>query len=175
MWLVTAFRTVPWGRLSVRSAVLPLVLAALATAAPVSASAADGRNGVSARIKLPSKSMVAGATMEATVTVQNDSGRAVTGEGCGPLFKVALRNKTTTPIVPWNRCRELLTLPNGRSRYPVTLHASHLVCSRDGGGSAPICVDGKAPPLPPGKYRATLYQLPKVVAHPPSVAVKVTR
>lgn len=168
-------RSVRWSGPSVRSSVLILALATLAMTAP--ASAADGRNGVSARVELPAKTMAAGTTMEATVIVRNRTGKALTVDGCGSLFQVALRSQTYEPVVGWNLCRQAITVPQGRSRYGVTVTAAPLVCSGDGGGGVPLCVDGNGnpPTLPPGKYQATLYQNPKVVAHLTSVPVRVTR
>jgi hypothetical protein len=159
-----------WRSVSVWSAFFVLVLAAGVTTA--SASATRGREDVSARIVLPSRTLATGTTMEATVVVQNRTGKEVTGIGCGSLFQVALRNKRTEPMVLWKTCRERLTVPKGRSRYRVTFAATDVLCFGDGG--RPLCVDGRPGAVPPGKYRATLYQNPIVVPHPQSVAVRVT-
>jgi hypothetical protein len=143
-----------------------LLLALALTASPGGAAAvrkqppttADGRAvpGLSARLKLPSETVAAGAEIPATVVVRNTTGHRVTVRGCGSLFKVALRSSKVHPeeLLAWPACSEKISIPAGASRYPLTVAARYVACF--GASRQPICDGDQPPALPPGEYRARL-------------------
>ena len=132
--------------------------------------------GLSAQVELPSKRMAAGSESPATVVVENTTGADVTVYGCLNLFYVALGNAEVDPreLLSWPACRQPIVIRSGTSRYPVTVAARYAACF--GASTPPICVDDKPPPLPPGMYKARLYQNPANAVRPPRpIAVRVTR
>ena len=121
---------------------------------------------LSARIVLPATTMRAGSSMTGHVVVDNNTGHALHATGCISLFAVALGNDEIAPRVAWALCLQRFTIPSGSSRYPVTVTARDLSC--------PPCSNGLPRPLPPGDYRAMLFQASPVVPTPPAVGVRVT-
>jgi hypothetical protein len=73
------------------------------------------------------------------------------------------------PSVTWFDCLQWFTIPAGESSWPVTVAARFSAC---GGGLVP-CVDRHPPALPPGDYRAMLFQSPRVVPTPPPIHVRI--
>jgi hypothetical protein len=114
--------------------------------------------------------------MSGYVVVDNATGHAVHAAGCGDLFQVVLTSTTYRPQVAWLACLQSFTIPAGTSRYPVEVLAVYNACSRapQHGGLRPCLPDGQAPPLPPGTYRAKLFQSGKLVQAPPPLTVRVT-
>jgi hypothetical protein len=114
--------------------------------------------------------------MVGRVVVDNDTRHALHVGGCGSLFAVALANDTYRPRVLWPLCLQPFTIPTGQSSYPVTIEATYLWCSaRASQAVSQACrASGQPPALPPGDYRAQLYQSSKIVATPPPVTVHVT-
>jgi hypothetical protein len=125
-----------------------------------------------AEIDLPSTTMSAGTSMSGYVVVHNDTGQELHVSGCGTPFAVALGNDEIEPTVAWNSCLQPFTIPSGTSNWPVTVRATFLACG--GPSPVPACQEGHVPPLPPGSYRAMLYQSPRIVPTPPSIDVQVT-
>lgn len=114
--------------------------------------------------------------MSGRVVVENNTGRAIHASGCLALFQVALVSGSYHPSVAWPLCLQPFTIPAGRSSYPVTVEASYSQCSQgrpqDG---LKACLPGpRPPPLPPGDYRATLFQEGHLVPVPPAIPVRVT-
>jgi hypothetical protein len=122
------------------------------------------RAAATARIELPSHTMVAGTTMKGHVVVDNETGHAIKAQGCGSLFAVALSNATYTPDLAWTTCLQELDLPTGVSTYRVVVSASRLGCTG---------CNGNLPILEPGSYEAKLYQSTHVVPDPPPVRIEV--
>jgi hypothetical protein len=152
--------------------VLSLVFAAVLTAAPTGGS--DPR--ITARLVLPTTTMEAGSEMSAMVVVHNATGGDVTVTGCLNLFAVALGNAKVDPqeLLAWPMCAQAITIPAGTTRYPVTVAARYVACF--GSSRPPICVGDRPPPLPPGTYKARLYQNPHdAVRAPKPVTVRVKR
>jgi hypothetical protein len=114
--------------------------------------------------------------MKGYVLVQNDTGQALHAAGCQTLFQVQLSSRSYHPVVAWLTCLQRLTIPAGQSRYRIIVLASHDQCtsSRHTHGLTRCMPDGGPPPLPPGTYRAMLYQLGHLVQAPPPVTVRVT-
>jgi hypothetical protein len=131
---------------------------------------------ISARVVLPSHSLVAGSTMSGRVVVDNLTGVALHGTGCGSLFAVALGNDQVQQTISRLDCLQDFTIPTGTSSYPVTVYATYLFCSEGPPPTAaPPCLPGsQMPPLPPGHYRATLDQQSTVVPAPPAISVRVS-
>jgi hypothetical protein len=130
---------------------------------------------VSARVILPSRTMAAGSFLAGRVVVQNNSGRAIRVPGCGTIFQVALVSSTYHPTVGWTQCLHTVTIPTGESSYPTPVPAIYRFCSEEPQGSAPTCMfGGHPPPLPPGDYRAVLFQEGHLIPFPPAVTVRVT-
>jgi hypothetical protein len=148
-------------------------LGGVVLAAPVVARDARRNRAVSARVILPSRHLVAGSTMQATIRVQNDTGSALSVSACGSPFQVALSNDKIQPHLGWLTCGMTFTIPVGKSTYPAIVAGTYVSCG--GGGPDPACVDGRPPPLPPGKCQAKLYQSPEIVRAPTPITVQVTR
>ena len=170
----------------IRAAIPILVLAMVACSAradvPHGHSAHPGRPStstsprptapVSARIELPSTTLAAGTTLSARIVVSNDTGHPITGGGCGSPFAVLLVSDDIHPMVAWPSCLERITVPVGVSTWNVDVSGSYSSC---GGGAGVPCVNGRTtPPLPPGDYRATFFQLPHLVPRPAPIDVVVT-
>jgi hypothetical protein len=126
---------------------------------------------LSARIEIP-LSITAGSIVTARVVVQNSTGHALHEYGCGSPFAVVLGNDQIIPRVVWAMCLMPITIPVGTSSWPVTVLGSYSSCGPDGN---PIRCDGqhRLPPLPPGAYEATLFQLHHLVPRPTPASVQV--
>lgn len=144
---------------------------AIGTPQPVSQPVAPAhpKSPLWARIVLPSKTIAAGSMIPARVIVVNNTGGALHGEGCGSPFQVALANDKIVPSVTWLHCLQRFTIPAGESSWRVTVAARYSAC---GGGLVP-CVERYPPALPPGDYRAILFQSPRFVPTPPPVHVRI--
>jgi hypothetical protein len=127
---------------------------------------------ISARIELPSATLAAGTTLSGRIVVSNDTGHPITGGGCGSPFAVLLVSDEIHPMVAWPSCLERITLPVGVSTWKVDVSGSYSSCG--GGGASVPCLNGRTPPLPPGDYRATFFQLPHLVPRPAPIDVVVT-
>jgi hypothetical protein len=133
---------------------------------------------VSVRVVLPSRTMTVGSQMSGHVVVDNTTGHAIHTAGCYVLFTVALASSTYHPDVTSALCLQLLTIPAGKTSYPVTVLARYLGCSMGHPGSGfKACLPGsqKMPPLPPGDYYAKLFfQVRPFASAPPAVPVRLT-
>jgi hypothetical protein len=114
--------------------------------------------------------------MPGRVVVENNTGRAIHVPGCWRLFQVALVSSKNRPTVAWLTCLQTFTIPAGQSSYPATVQASYSQCSpgRPRGGVRACLPGGRPPPLPPGDYRARLFQDGHLVPVPPAMTVHVT-
>ena len=128
---------------------------------------------VTARIELPADQMVAGSSMQATVVVTNDTGSDIGVVACGSWFQVRLAadGVNDQPGGIWAGCFMRITIPVGRTEYPVTLRAVYDQCFFD---QEPLCGPDGTAPLPPGQYRAVFQQVSPIVAEPPTGTVLVT-
>jgi hypothetical protein len=131
--------------------------------------------GITARVVLPSSTILAGSSMSGSVVVENNSGHALHVFGCGGIFAVTLNNAEGGQGSPaWTLCRMDITIPLGSTTYPVTIQATFLMCSTAPSPTMSTCLaDGVPPSLPPGVYQATLAQSTTVVSTPPPIAVTV--
>jgi hypothetical protein len=161
---------------------LALVLAAAGCASSPAANPGASEQPVSPaaplsiHVILPSRTMTAGAQLAGRVEVENNTGHAIRTEGCNGLFAVALASSRYHPIVAVTTCVERLTIPEGQSSYRVQVLASYLSCSvGHASGARPACLPGpRMPPLPPGRYRATLFFLVSQFGPaPPAIPVLV--
>jgi hypothetical protein len=131
---------------------------------------------VSVQVLLPSRTVKAGSQLTGHVVIDNTTGHAIRTAGCGALFTVALASKSYHPVVASLSCLQFFTIPAGTSSYRVHVLASYLACSvGHSGGGLPVCLPGrKAPPLPPGSYRAKLFfEVRQFAPAPPAIPVKV--
>jgi hypothetical protein len=130
---------------------------------------------VTASLTVPTTTVRAGASMSATITVENNSGRPIRVLGCGPVYGVLLVGRGHHPSASWPLCAQEITLPTGRSTYPVTVAATYHECSMNGGrGSQPCTQDGSMPALPAGSYQATTVSVSPYLPVPAPVPVTVT-
>jgi hypothetical protein len=132
---------------------------------------------LSARVVLPSTTLIAGSSVHGEVIVHNNTGHVVKAHGCETLFQVALGNGAVQPHVAFLACSQPFTIAPGASRYPVTVEARYLACTPGRPyGSVPSCQpNGAAPALPEGRYHATLFQQPRnLVPTPAPVTIDVT-
>jgi hypothetical protein len=131
----------------------------------------DQAAGVQARLRLDSTTMAAGASMDADLVVDNNTGGTLEVLGCRSLFGVALSSETFEPFVQWPACAQRFTLPKGESTYHLTLRATYSSC---GGADRPCADDGGMPALPPGEYEARLYQSSEIAVPPAPISIRVT-
>jgi hypothetical protein len=75
-------------------------------------------------LAVPATSLRAGASVSATVTVVNDSGRPIRLLGCGPVYRVLLVGGGYRPTPAWPLCAQEITLPTGESTIPVRVTAT---------------------------------------------------
>jgi hypothetical protein len=130
---------------------------------------------LAARIDLPSRTIAAGSTLDGHVIVVNNTGAPRTYSGCGGLFGVALANDTIDNQSAQPSCLMQIVLPEGETSYPVGVSASSSGCtnSQPASGLVSCLPGGVLPPLPVGKYDATLNQYGSDVPPPAPVPVRV--
>ena len=131
------------------------------------------RAALRARIVLPTTTIHSGSSISGHVIVQNNTGDPLHVVDCLSPFAVALGNDKIQARIAFPTCAQPLTIPAGRSSWPVTVRAIYFSCG--GESSSPPCVHGHIPGLPPGHYRAKLFQSPHIAPAPPSILVRVTR
>jgi hypothetical protein len=151
-----------------------LLVLLLAVAAAGCSSGGHATPQLTARVVLPSRIMAGGSSMTGRVVVGNDTGRAIHVWGCQTLLQVALTSSRYRPTMAWLHCRQRFTIPAGRSSYRLTVVARYLQCSKSLGATRACLPDGRPPPLPPGHYRAMLFQSRHLVQVPHGIPVEVT-
>ena len=129
--------------------------------------------GLSASITLRRHSVVAGRTVQGTVTVRNTTGASVRVMGCNEWFQVVLAGNGVHPALAWLACLGPIDIPAGTTAYPIAVNARYSSCGTMP-DSSPPCDGDRPAPLPPGRYEARMYQSPTVVKEPKRVTVKVT-
>jgi hypothetical protein len=134
------------------------------TIAVLTASCTGTHVPLGARIVLSSTTVQAGHPISGYVEVENDNDGGVRVATCGSPFAVALGNERINPDAVWTSCLQYVTIPVGRSTWPVIVSTFYPTCEVGGGSCT----------LPPGDYRATLLQWHQVVRAPAPVAVRVT-
>ena len=114
--------------------------------------------------------------MSGRVVVENNTGHTLHVYGCGTLFQVKLGNDNVRADVAWTTCLQGFAVPIGESNYPVTVNASYGACSpgRPQDGLRACQPNGSPPALPPGDYRALLFQGPTIAPSPPPITVHLT-
>jgi hypothetical protein len=133
--------------------------------------ATSSNGSVTAVVRFPTRNVIAGSTVVATVVVKNHSGVPLRVDGCGAPFALAFENKAAPATVAWPACARPMTIPIGTSEYRVTAVARSSSCGDDGPDR---CIDQRPPPLPVGRYTATLYQNPEILTKPArSIKVRV--
>ena len=128
---------------------------------------------VSTRLELDSTTVRSGGELSGRILLNNHTGGPIKATGCGGIFQVHLTNEDPrTRNVVWPACAQPITIPVGTSTVQVQLEARYPECST-GIGDVP-CVGQGTPPLPPGRYVATTFEIGGYVPTPPPVAVEVT-
>ncbi len=102
------------------------------------------------------------------------SGHGIRTSGCLYLFDIELVNDQVPAEVFWQDCYgSLPTIPAGVSTWDIPISASYKFCGMSSGPRR--CVHGYPPPLPPGFYQATLFQVGSThFPAPATVGVRVT-
>jgi hypothetical protein len=133
---------------------------------PATTTIPSARHGISARVELPSDTIVSGSTVEGTIVVENDTGKPIpqTGkDGCGQQWAVALGNDRVHPdiLFPLVCVPSTQNFPVGTSRWPFELRVvDQSQCSLPGHPSNPptrTCAPGADTPLPAGDYRTEFF------------------
>ncbi len=161
-------------RLPARVLVALVVSAAIVGGPTVVLSSADTPPppGLTASLTLRSHSVEAGGTIRGMITVRNETGAPASASGCVDWFQVALVGNGVKPELRWLACAGTIELPAGTTRYPVVVHASYSHCNQLP-PDPPACIGDQPPPLPPGQYKARVFEIFKAMAEPRPVTVKV--
>ena len=102
--------------------------------------------------------MRSGGDLSGQILLDNRTGRPIKATGCGGIFQVHLTNDDPrTRSVVWPACAQPITIPVGPSTVAAHLEARYPECST-GIGDVP-CVGQGTPPLPPGQYAATTFEI----------------
>ena len=141
--------------------------------APSPSSTAVPQAPLSARIELPADTIKAGAAVQASVIVSNNTGAAISAVGCGRPFQVGLSNPEVQPVLIWFLCRETVTIPTGESRWPTTVEAIDLGCVGTPTKPVSTCYGTSPTPLSPGLYAASVFQNPVLIPTPAQLVVRV--
>ncbi len=133
---------------------------------PTSTTIPSARHGISARVELPSDTIVSGSTVEGTIVVENNTRKPISRadkSGCGQQWAVALGNDRVHPDIIFAAVCTPSTeiFPVGTSRWPFELQAvDQSPCSLPGQPSDPptrTCEPGADTPLPAGDYRTEFF------------------
>lgn len=125
-----------------------------------------GASKLRAHLELESRCLTAGSAIEATVVIENNTGKPVEYRMCGTgsPYQAHLKGAQyeQDPGL-WNMCMGTVRdLPIGESRWPVRLHASYSQCSRPESVPLPprtlplACVGDGPQALPAAPYEAVL-------------------
>lgn len=134
--------------------------------------------GVTTQLMVPRHTVAPGATLHATVVVDNTTGSPLHGERCGSPFAVELHQPRVGQQTMWTTCAQAFTVPVGRSDYQVTIVARAGQCQprhvQDRSGDLPECdPDGKPPALASGHYQAEVVGQEQLVSSAPPVDIDV--
>lgn len=131
---------------------------------------------LSASLVLPSTTVKAGGQLAGQIVVENDTRHALQTHGCGSIFAVLLTSQTYKPTPAWPACLQAISIPRGRSSYPVTVVATYTVCGQSGStADIPACTPSGPPALPTGDYEAKTFESSNVVPVPAAVLVHVVQ
>lgn len=135
--------------------------------------------GIEVSLELPQTTVHAGATIKATLVLDNLTGKPVK-PGCGVMYAVGVTNAQIPfdPAFP-AYCAANQSLPVGITRYAVTIITTYQGCSESGkpDGAMPGCLPGPKsgistyttpPPLPKGEYHTAI-----VLTGPPSNLIRL--
>jgi hypothetical protein len=139
--------------------------------------------GLSDQLQLDQRTVVAGRTIKGTLTVRNNTSRAISllSRRCRPPYQVALTNKRGLffAAFPMPCHIQRLLLEPGSNTFPVTVPTTYGSCVADRQTSAdqPLCISRpkmSVPPLPPGRYLAVLIGLDLALPPPQPIPVTLT-
>ncbi len=107
-----------------------------------------------ARLELPATTLRNGTTVDATVVVQNDTGRPVEARRCGTLYAAELKGDDFTQEFGEALCGgSPFTMPVGESRWPVKILVMTIGCSAADAERCAVTDGQRGPvPLPTGAY-----------------------
>jgi hypothetical protein len=126
---------------------------------------------VKSTLVLPSAVIRTGATLHATIEIDNRTGHAIHASGCGSPFQVLLTNMSHPGDPAWPLCLREFTIPTGHSSLKVVISASYNSCGA--GSGTPRCTSQGLPALPLGRYQATTYESGHTIPIPAPQAVRV--
>lgn len=124
---------------------------------------------LSSTLQLSKTIVSAGGSLTGQIVVDNNTGSALHVPGCNFIFDLVLANDSYQQPAVWLLCLGSVTVPPGRSSYPVQLSALYRGC---GPRSSSPCVEGQ--PLPPGRYQARVVEFGNSIPLPAPIAVTVT-
>jgi len=158
-------------------------IAVAALALPALPAAGSSPPAATARLVLPTRTIAAGSTLQATLVIHNPPGAPpLAYSACaGVPIAVRLSNRRVSQASPfWPTCAGAAsTVPSGRSTFPVTIYGTYTSCTQ---GSPPNPGEPECPAvlppfpsLPPGRYAARTFTLFSPSLSIPPVQVRVTR
>lgn len=125
---------------------------------------------VVATLHLSSHVIPPGGKLRATITVDNRTGHALHDSGCGTLFEVVLGNAAHPNVPAQLTCIRGYTIRPGVPTYHLDALTTYATCEVHG---HPRCGRTSPPPLPPGEYRAKVYEQGHAVPVPAAQEVRV--
>lgn len=131
---------------------------------------------VSSQLDLAGTAMSSGGELKGTIVIVNNSGEPIVGSSCGPYFVAVLANSEYRQEVISPGCGGSITIPEGRSSYPVQILGSYTSCttSPDSPDDRACDPDGSLPGLPPGEYQLTIGDPQRLVPAITPVTITVT-
>jgi hypothetical protein len=131
---------------------------------------------VTARLVLPARTLAAGSRMAGRLVIDNNTGHTIGGTVCISDFKVLLVGARVRQDAVWLQCAQHFKVPAGESSWPVEVDAFYLMCGNGKPfGDMPSCLStGRAPPLPPGVYKAVVAQSTRLFADPAAITIRVS-
>jgi hypothetical protein len=119
---------------------------------------------IQVRVSLQHGRVLAGQPIKGTVVLTNATSRSITVESCARngWLQVGLKGRgyAYQPNSTLIACPPSIRIAPGANRFPVTVQTTYEGCLQAGGQSAtslPPCTSAGPPPLPAGKYSATVF------------------
>jgi len=136
--------------------------------------AVHGTPKLSARLIVPSPSIMSGSSTKARLVIDNRTGHAIPVSDC-EAYQVLLESPAYRPVPVWPLCLTRVSIPQGVSTREVPVAASASSCGAHAAppGLMACAAAGELPALPPGTYTAHVFAAAPALPTAPDVTVRV--